>query len=143
MNQYASDIHRFVDEWLRANGTNWEGLRKQAGVSAPVGTDIRRGSTPRPETLRKLADAMDVPLRTLYVLAGYIDADEFDSDEIDITDPEISLFFRQYEWDEFNDEEKEVVRQAIRMATAYREARRSREQQPELETNAEERAPRR
>ena len=60
MDQYASEIHRFVDEWLRAHGTNWEGLRKQAGVSAPVGTDIRRGSTPRPETLRKLADAMEV-----------------------------------------------------------------------------------
>ena len=128
MNQYASDIHRYVDEWLRANGTNWESLRKQAGVSAPVGTDIRRGSTPRPETLRKLADAMDVPLRKLYVLAGYIDASEFDIDEIDIADPEISLFFRQYEWDEFNDEEKEVIRQAIRMAKAYREARLRQEQ---------------
>ena len=128
MNQYASEIHRFVEEWLRANGTNWEGLRKQAGVSAPVGTDIRRGSTPRPETLRKLAEAMDVPLRTLYILAGYIDASEFEGDEIDISDPELSLFFRQYEWDEFNDEEKEVIRQAIRMAKAYREARRTQEQ---------------
>ena len=128
MNQYASDIHRYVDEWLRAHGTNWESLRKQAGVSAPVGTDIRRGSTPRPETLRKLADAMDVPLRTLYVLAGYIDASEFEGDEIDIADPELSLFFRQYEWDEFNEEEKEVIRQAIRMAKAYREARRTQEQ---------------
>ena len=128
MNKYASEIHRFVDEWLRAHGTNWESLRKQAGVSAPVGTDIRRGSTPRPETLRKLADAMDVPLRTLYILAGYIDASEFEGDDIDIADPEISLFFRQYEWDEFNDEEKEVIRQAIRMAEAYREARRTQEQ---------------
>ena len=128
MNNYASEIHRYVEEWLRANGTNWESLRKQAGVSAPVGTDIRRGSTPRPETLRKLADAMDVPLRTLYVMAGYIDASEFEGDEIDIADPELSLFFRQYEWDEFNDEEKEVIRQAIRMAKAYREARRSQEQ---------------
>lgn len=128
MNQYASEIHRFVDEWLRAQGTNWESLRKQAGVSAPVGTDIRRGSTPRPETLRKLADAMDVPLRTLYILAGYIDASEFEGDEIDIADPEISLFFRQYEWDEFTEEEKEVIRQAIRMAKAYREARRTQEQ---------------
>ena len=128
MNQYASEIHRFVDEWLRAHGTNWESLRKQAGVSAPVGTDIRRGSTPRPETLRKLAEAMDVPLRSLYILAGYIDASEFEGDEIDIADPEISLFFRQYEWDEFNYEEKEVVRQAIRMVKAYREARRTQEQ---------------
>ena len=128
MNQYASDIHRFVDEWLRAHETNWESLRKQAGVSAPVGTDIRRGSKPRPETLRKLADAMDVPLRTLYIMAGYIDASEFEGNEIDIADPEISLFFRQYEWDEFNDEEKEVIRQAIRMAKAYREARRTQEQ---------------
>ena len=132
MNQYASEIHRFVDEWLRAHETNWESLRKQAGVSAPVGTDIRRGSTPRPETLRKLAHAMDVPLRTLYVLAGHIDASEFDSDEIDITDPEISLFFRQYEWDEFTEEEKEVIRQAIRMAKAYREARRTQEQDGNL-----------
>ena len=68
MEQYASELHRFIDEWLKANRTNWEALRKEAGVSAPVGTDIRRGSTPRPDTLKRLSEAMRVPIRELYEL---------------------------------------------------------------------------
>ena len=41
----------------------------------------------------------------------------------EVEDPDIRLFFRQYEWGDFNNEEQEVVRQGIKMAQAYRAAR--------------------
>ena len=124
MNEYASEIHRFVDEWLRAHNTNWETLRKKAGVSAPVGTDIRRGSTPRPATLRKLADAMDVPLRTLYELSGYVDPVELDPQQVPVPDDyEIQAFFTDHRWSDFTPDEQEVVRMGIRMALSSKRAR--------------------
>lgn len=41
----------------------------------------------------------------------------------EVEDPELRLFFRQYEWGDFTDEEQEIVRQGIKMAQAYRAAR--------------------
>ena len=41
----------------------------------------------------------------------------------EVEDPDIRLFFRQYEWGDFNNEEQEIVRQGIKMAQAYRAAR--------------------
>ena len=41
----------------------------------------------------------------------------------EVEDPEVRLFFRQYEWNDFTEEEQELVRQGLRMATAYRAAR--------------------
>ena len=43
--------------------------------------------------------------------------------DIDIPDPELRLFFRNYDWDEFTNEEKDVIRQGINMALAARRAR--------------------
>ena len=124
MNQYASEMHRFIDEWLRAHDTNWEKLRKQAGVSAPVGTDIRRGSTPRPETLRKLSEAMDVPLRTLYELAGYVERGELEPTSVPVPDDyEIRAFFTDNRWEDFTVEEREAVRLGMRLALQARNAR--------------------
>ncbi len=41
----------------------------------------------------------------------------------EVEDPALRLFFRQYEWGDFSDEEQELVRQGIKMAQAYRAAR--------------------
>ena len=41
----------------------------------------------------------------------------------EVTDPELRIFFRQYEWGDFNDEEQELVRRAVKSAQAYRAAR--------------------
>jgi len=117
MEQYASELHRFIDEWLKANGTNWETLRKEAGVSAPVGTDIRRGSTPRPDTLKRLSEAMRVPIRELYELSGYVERGELDPVETPVPDDyEIRSFFTDNAWDDFTADEKEIVRLGMRMA---------------------------
>ena len=117
MEQYASELHRFIDEWLKANGTNWETLRKEAGVSAPVGTDIRRGSTPRPDTLKRLSEAMRVPIRELYELSGYVERGELDPVETPVPDDyEFRSFFTDNAWDDFSADEKEIVRLGMRMA---------------------------
>jgi hypothetical protein len=122
--QYASDLHRFIDEWLRANDTNWETLRKQAGVSAPVGTDIRRGSTPRPDTLKRLSEAMRVPIRELYELSGYVERGELDPVQVPVpNDYEIRSFFTDNAWDDFTDDEKEIVRLGMRMALKSKSGR--------------------
>ena len=45
----------------------------------------------------------------------------------EVEDPEIRLFFRRYEWGDFTEEEQELVRQGLRMATAYKAARERRD----------------
>ena len=117
MEQYASELHRFIDEWLKANGTNWETLRKEAGVSAQVGTDKRRGSTSRPDTLKRLSEAMRVPIRELYELSGYVERGELDPVETPVPDDyEIRSLFTDKAWDDFTADEKEIVRLVMRMA---------------------------
>ena len=124
MEQYASELHRFIDEWLRANGTNWETLRKEAGVSAPVGTDIRRGSTPRPDTLRRLSEAMRVPIRVLYELSGYVERGELDPVQVPVPDDyEIRSFFTDNSWADFTPDEKEIVRLGMSMALKSKASR--------------------
>lgn len=124
MAQYASELHRFIDEWLRANTTNWETLRKEAGVSAPVGTDIRRGSTPRPDTLKRLSEAMHVPIRVMYELSGYVERGELDPVQVPVPDDyEIRSFFTDNTWDDFTPDEKEIVRLGMRMAMKSKASR--------------------
>ncbi len=41
----------------------------------------------------------------------------------EIDDPDLRLFFRQYEWGDFTEEERELIRQGLKMAAAYRAAR--------------------
>ena len=133
---YSTPLHQFIDGWVRAQDATWEWLFKEAGLAGAVGTKIRHGSTPRPVTVRKLASVMRLPARTLYQLAGYFDDDELELDQIEIADPEVCLFFRQYQWDEFTDDEKQLIRMGIRMALL---ARKAREQEPEDETGTDQR----
>ena len=92
-------------------------MRKEAEVSAPVGTDIRRGSTPRPETLKRLSEAMRVPIRELYELSGYVERGELDPVETPVpNDYEIRSFFTDNAWDDFTADEKEIVHLGMRMA---------------------------
>ena len=50
-------------------------LLASAGLSNPTGTAIKRGAKPREDTIRKLAQAMNLPLRQLLAPAGYAQAD--------------------------------------------------------------------
>ena len=127
---YSTPLHEFVDRWLRAQDATWDWLFREAGLATGVGTKIRQGSMPRPGTVRKLSSVMRVPARRLYHLAGYFDEGELEPEQIDIADPEVGLFFRQYQWDEFTEDEKELIRMGIRMAL---QARKAREQEQEDE----------
>ncbi len=67
---------------------------------------------------------MGVSRQSIATAAGYV-PDEGDeaAPELDIRDPEVSLFFRGYDWDEFTHDEQEIIRTAIRMALQVRKAR--------------------
>ncbi len=70
--EYASDLHRFIDEWLEAESKSWTSLMLQAGVGPQRGTDIKRGAIPRPDTLRRIARAMGKDYEELARAAGYL-----------------------------------------------------------------------
>ena len=84
--------------------------------------DIESRGTARPETLQNLAQVLGVPVMSVYKMAGWL-PEESDSDEIDINDPEMSMFFRGYDIEDFTEEEKNIIRTGIRMAKAARQAR--------------------
>ena len=97
-------------------------LAVSEGTNAGLIFDIESRGRAKPETLQKLAEVLGVSVQTVYKMAGWLPEDE-DSDEIDIADPEISMFFRGYDWDEFTDDEKDLIRMGIRMALKARQAR--------------------
>ena len=136
MNDYTSALHEFIDRWVQSRDTTWDWLLKTAGVPGSAGTNIRRGSTPQPKTLRNLAAAMGVPRRKLFEFAGYVLPEELEPEDIQIDDPELSMFFRGYEWDEFTSDEKELIRTGVRMALLARKAR-EHEQEDEPDTEQE------
>jgi hypothetical protein len=68
---------------------------------------------------------MSVPLRQLVELSGYIESDELEPEEIEITDPEIRIFFSENPLDDFTEFELDLIRQAIKLAQAYKDARES------------------
>ncbi len=76
----------FVETWLQEHETNGSSLFSNAGLPNALYTQLKRGSSPRPNTLRALADEMKVPRGRLFMLAGY--CDETDLTIID-PDPEI------------------------------------------------------
>ena len=91
-------------------------MRKEVGVSTPVGTDIRRGYALRPDTLKRLSEAMRVPIRELYELSGYAERGELGPVETPVLDDyEIRSFFTDNAWDDFSADEKEIDRLGMRM----------------------------
>ncbi len=44
-------------------------------------------------------------------------------EDFEVADPEIRLFFRQYDWEAFTEQERELIRQGMKMAAAYKAAR--------------------
>ena len=116
-------LSKFVLDWIETNQTNGSSLYRSAGLPMSLFGQLKQGTIHTTSTLRKLAKAMGVPERTLFELAGYVRADELEPEEFDIADPEVARFFRRGEWGELSEEEREVVRQAIRMARSIKEAR--------------------
>ena len=125
---YTSPLHQFIEEWLTRQGTNWEWLISNSDLPKGTSTGIRKGSTPRPATLRKLSDAMGIPRRKLFELAGYVKPEELEPENFDIDDPDLSLFFRG-EWTELSDDEKAFIRDLVKDGNDLLKRRREREEQ--------------
>ena len=70
-NQPTPPLYAVIKEWLDARNLSFSALLNDAGLSNPTGTAIKRGSKPREDTIRKLSQAMDLPLRQLLAAAGY------------------------------------------------------------------------
>ena len=70
-NQPNPPLYAVIKEWLDARNLSFSALLSDAGLSNPTGTAIKRGSKPREDTIRKLSQAMDLPLGQLLQAAGY------------------------------------------------------------------------
>jgi hypothetical protein len=118
--RYKSRLHEFVEKWLKENNLTWEAVLLRGGLNKSIGTDLRKGSTPRPVTLRKLADSMGIPRRRLFEVAGYLDAADTPEDTVRISDPDLRLFFRGGGWDQLTEDERAIVKDAITLAQRHR-----------------------
>lgn len=59
----------------------WSALCREAGVYASVGSDIRRGTISKPDTLRKFAAVMErIEYEDLARAAGYLDEEDLGAD---------------------------------------------------------------
>ena len=58
--------------YLEENEATAQSLFKRAGLSHSIFTTIKSGSMPTPETVRKLAKAMDLSRGRLFFLSGYL-----------------------------------------------------------------------
>ncbi|MFQ6027895.1 MAG: hypothetical protein ACE5Q6_10425 [Dehalococcoidia bacterium] len=74
-NQSNVPLYSVIKDWLDARNMSFSTLLTSAGLSNPTGTAIKRGAKPREDTIRKLAQAMNLPLRQLLEAAGYAPAD--------------------------------------------------------------------
>ena len=74
-------LAQFVQEWLGERKATQLWLAKQAGTSLTARSALssRATSSPGPETLKRLAQAMGVPVGRLLVLAGYITPQEYET----------------------------------------------------------------
>jgi len=118
--RYNSALHEFVEKWLKEHNLTWEAVLLRGGLNKSIGTDLRKGSTPRPDTLRKLADSMGLPRRRLFELAGYLEPTDAPEDTARISDPDLRLFFRGGGWDQLTADEHAIIKDAISLAQRHR-----------------------
>ena len=68
-------LRNYIQEWLDANNETWSGLFAKAGHPNGMSTTwskLRLKTHPKPETLRDVARAMDIPWEQLLAVAGII-----------------------------------------------------------------------
>lgn len=105
----------FLREWLRERDSSQLALAQRAGIPHTIlSALVNHGNVPRPSTLRKLAQAMGVPVGRLLVLAGHLSEDEY-ANPIGETD-----MARLYEVGDLNGEEWEQVRDFARYVRSKR-----------------------
>ncbi|MAZ56539.1 hypothetical protein CL653_02005 [bacterium] len=103
-----------VEDWLNANNTNGSALFKKATLPNALYTQLKRGSEPRPTTIRKLADAMGIPRGRLFMAAGYCDEEDL---WIVDKDPVIEKLFLY--WKNVPDSKKDLMLHIMRTASEH------------------------
>jgi|SRR3954453_5478831 transcriptional regulator with XRE-family HTH domain len=71
--QVAQDLAQFVRVARARLGVSVRHVAEKAGVSHPYITQIERGyvTYPRPQTLERIAKALDVPVEEAFAVVGY------------------------------------------------------------------------
>lgn len=117
-NTNPNDLSGYVAKWLADHSMAQLRLARHAGVPhATINGLINHGFIPRPSTLRKLADAMGLPVGQLLVLAGHITEEEYTT-PIGPTD-----LARLYDISDLSDEEWDQVRDFARYVRGKRSER--------------------
>ena len=108
-------LSQFIQEWLRERRTTQLWLARQAGIPhSTLSALFHRHAVPRPETLKRLATAMGVPVGQLLVLAGHITSEEY---LVPIRETDLA---RLYEVGDLSSEEWEQVREFARYVRSRR-----------------------
>lgn len=76
-------LARFIEEWVDAHGITGSALFKKAGLSNALYSSTKSGAEPRPQTIRALAEVMDVDQGFLFLLAGYVSKDQLEVKTLD------------------------------------------------------------
>ena len=118
--QMAAQQHplvQFLQEWLQDRKATQLWLAQQAGIPhSTLSALFVRGIIPRPSTLKKVANAMGLPVGKLLVLAGHLSEEEY---RTPIGGSELA---RLYEIGDLTDEEWEQVRDFARYVRSRRRA---------------------
>ncbi|MEZ2737245.1 helix-turn-helix domain-containing protein [Aneurinibacillus aneurinilyticus] len=92
-------------------------LAMYSGVSAAAISRIENGKrgVPKPETIRKIAEALKVPYEELMEAAGYLPEENQSSSQKQslLNDPELNIAFYDG-YDELSPEEQEAVKEIVK-----------------------------
>ncbi|WP_275999315.1 helix-turn-helix domain-containing protein [Aneurinibacillus migulanus] len=92
-------------------------LAMYSGVSAAAISRIENGKrgVPKPETIRKIAEALKVPYEELMEAAGYLPEENPSSSQKQslLNDPELNIAFYDG-YDELSPEEQEAVKEIVK-----------------------------
>lgn len=111
----ASELTAFIQAWLADRGSTQLALAQRASVPHSTLSNLfTKGVIPRPETLKRLAGAMGVPVGKLLVLAGHLTPEEY---ETPVQETDLA---RLYEVGDLTDEEWEQVKEFARYVRSRR-----------------------
>ncbi len=116
--QPGDTLAAYIRRWLTEREVSQLALARRAGVPhASLSVLFNHGTVPMPSTLRKVAEAMGVPLGRLLVLAGHLNEEEY---ETPIKESDLA---RLYEVGDLDADEWEQVRDFARYVRSKRKPR--------------------
>lgn len=107
----------YLDAVMRAKGIrNDADLAQRAGFKQTQVSNWRRGKArPSPTLLDRLAQALDVPARNLYSLAGYNPGDDMSNVDLKVVPPEIQELVDLYHDPDLTDGDRATLLQHAKL----------------------------